>query len=143
MQGECLNEDCLFSTGVTIVVDEGSTSVSVTEGEAVRVCARMQGTADFVIPASFQPRPIADSALAGVDFATSEQLLEFPALSDDLQCVEIQSLDDTVVENEEMFEVQLATTEQPDGKITLGANTLVTVTIVDNDCEFQSVHVIT
>lgn len=117
-------------------MDEDSTSVSVTEGEAVRVCARMLGMADFAIPASFHPHPVADSALGGVDYVTAERSLEFPALSDELQCVDIQSLDDTVVETNEVFEVQLAIGERPDMKIALGARSTVTVTIVDNDCEF-------
>ena len=121
---------------MTIFVDSESTSVSVTEGEAVRVCARLQGAADFDIPASFHTRPIAESALAGVDYATSEQLLEFPAMSEQLQCVEVQSLDDAVVERNEAFEVQLAIAERPDMKIALGTSSTVTVTIVDNDCEF-------
>ena len=120
--------------GVTVVVDEASISVSVTEGESVRVCARMLGTADFPIQASFRPRPIADSAIAGVDFDGSEQLLEFPALSTELQCMEVRSLDDTIVERAEQFEVQL-NVEHPDTRVALGNSSTVTITIIDNDCE--------
>lgn len=122
---------------MTLFVDSDSVSVSVTEGESGRVCARLLGVADFDIPATFHTRPIADSAIAGTDYMTSEQSLVFPAMTEQLQCVEVQSLDDSVVERNEPFEVELVIAEQPDMKIALGASTTITVTILDNDCEFH------
>ncbi len=148
MQGAgCLLRSVLMRccrTDVTIIVGEGSTHVSVTEGEAVRVCARMLGMADFPISASFQPRPVADSAVGGVDYVSSEHLLVFPALSQGFQCVEVQSLEDMVVETDEVFEVELVTASHPlNSKIALGGSSTVTVTILDNDCEFfVAYHVI-
>lgn len=124
------------NTGVKVLVDEASRNVSVTEGEAVRICARMLGRADFSIPASFQPQAIPDSAEGGVDFVTMQKQISFPAKTT-LQCVDILTIDNSIVERREEFEVELSITERSDMKVTLGSNSTVVVTIVDNDCKFR------
>lgn len=117
-------------------MDEAYRNISVTEGETVSVCAHMLGMADFVIPASFRPYSVNDSAEGDVDFVTAEQQFHFPAHNVALQCVDVHTVDDDVVEREEEFEVELIIPEQDNMKIALG-NSVVFVRIVDNDCEFE------
>lgn len=117
-------------------MDEASRNVSVAEGEAVRVCARMLGTADFTIHASLRPRALPDSAEAGMDFLVSEQDLSFPPDESPLQCVLIPTQDDQVVETEEEFQVELLLPERDDGKIRHGNATTVLIRIIDDDCEY-------
>lgn len=126
----------VLHTDVTVVVDEASSNVFASEGDAVHLCARMMGRADFVVSASFQPYAIPGSALAGDDFAMDPQELQFPANSADQQCVDIQTADDSVVEGPEEFGVRLEINGNENPKISLGARTSVNITISDNDCEF-------
>ena len=120
---------------MTIIIDEASRNPRVTEGEAIHVCARMIGRADFVVNASFRPMPAAGSALVGVDYVGSEQEFQFPANGIVPICVEIPTLEDSIVEREEVFEVELTISQHEDMKIVLEENATLTATIVDNDCE--------
>lgn len=122
---------------MTVLVDDASRNISVTEGESVRICAQMLGRADFPISASFQPQALPGSAEGDVDFSTTEQPLDFPALSTQ-ECVTIHTIDDSIVEGGEEFLVELAIAGHHDTRVQLGASSIVTVTIVDNDCEFTA-----
>lgn len=119
---------------VTVLVDEASRNVSVSEGEAVSICARTLGRADFVISASFQTYAIPGSALAE-DFSMAPQQFNFPANSAALQCVSVQTTDNSIVERDEQFWVQLAIAGSDNDKVSLGTHVSVNVTINDNDCE--------
>lgn len=120
---------------MTILVDEATRNVSVTEGEAVPICAWTIGRADFTISASLQPLTVPGSALADDDFATEIQQLHFPASSAEPQCASIQTTDNSILERNEEFLVQLALIEGQNSKISLGAQTTANVTINDDDCE--------
>lgn len=119
---------------MTVLVDEDSRNVSVVEGQAVCVCTRTLGRADFIIRASFQPLVVSGSALPNEDFVTDLQQLQFPANSDALQCVDIQTTGNDVVEGREEFQVQLGVESDNTG-VTLGAAALASVSIIDNNCK--------
>ena len=125
----------LVNAGVSIVVDESSRNMSVTEGETASVCARTIGRADFVISASFQPLTVPGSAMADDDFATEAHQLSFPPNSAEPQCVSVEATDNNVLERNEEFWVMLALTQGQNSKISLGAQTTANVTIIDDDCE--------
>ena len=116
-------------------MDEASLNVTVTEGESIRVCARMLGQANFPVSGSFQPVPVLDSAQA-IDFSTTAQHFSFPANSTGVQCVNIHTTEDSIVERPENFEVELSITGlEQETRVSLGENSTLRVTIVDNDCE--------
>ena len=126
---------CSCLADVSIVVDEAFRNVTVTEGGAVRICARILGRADFIIPASFQPSVLPASASVGQDFSNDALHFQFPANSAALQCIEVQTVDDNVVEGSEAFQVHLAMAESRNAKVALGLHVTAHVTIIDNDCE--------
>ena len=97
--------------------------------------------ADFPIPASFLPHAFNNSAEADVDFRTTEQALNFPALSAELQCVNVLTIEDNVVERGEEFWVELTLPEVENSKIALGSSEVL-VSIVDDDCKLGVKHVI-
>lgn len=126
------------ATDVTVVVDETSRDISVTEGDSVSLCARMMGRADFNVSASFQPYASPGSALAGEDFAMAPQELQFPANSADRQCVFVQTMENSIVEGTEQFWVRLTITGNGNPRISLGPHVSANVTIEDDDCEFTA-----
>lgn len=93
----------------------------------------MLGRADFAINATVRPVAVLGSAQGGVDFAGAELAVQFPAFNSEHLCVHIQTLDDSAVEREEMFQVELTLVEES-SRVTLGANHSINITIVDNDC---------
>lgn len=131
---------CFVNADVTIVVDETSRNMSVTEGETISVCARTMGRADFVISASLQPLTVPGSAMADEDFAMESQQLSFPPNSAEPQCVSVEATDNNVLERSKEFTVVLVLTEGQNSKIMLGAQTTASITIIDNDCELTRSH---
>lgn len=124
-------------TDVTVLVDEASRNTSAIEGQDAHICARMLGRADFVISGSFQTLVVPDSAQEGMDFVASLQNIMFPATSAEPQCVNIPTVDDSIVEGREEFKAELAIDEADNAKIILGAQSTATIAIEDDDCEFR------
>lgn len=127
---------------VTVLVDQVSSNISVTEGDAASLCARILGTADFPISAYFLPHAINDSAVGGVDFETAERLLSFPAHSTGLQCVDLPTVEDSVVERGEELWAELVLPEQASPEVALGSS-VVSLTILDDDCESSLLFLVT
>ena len=73
-----------------------------------------------------------DTSAAGMDFNTTSAVLIFNA-SISHQCESVTILNDTILENNETFFVQLETID-PAVNISLGS---VPVTILDDDCECE------
>jgi len=69
---------------------------------------------------------------ANMDFSTTSAVLTFNA-STSLRCEQVTITDDTILENSEMFFIQLESTD-PAVNITLGS---APVTILDNDSEYE------
>ena len=120
-------------TGIRVELEEPSVP-AVTEGSSVQVCARLQGRADFGIRAVLRPVGVAGSAKADLDFAGGNYTVVFPALSTEHQCVSISSLEDSIVEREEGFRVELLL-QQSDPRVLLGPRQSVNISIVDDDGE--------
>ena len=73
-----------------------------------------------------------DTSAAGMDFNTTSAVLIFNA-SISHQCESVTILNDTILENNETFFVQLESTD-PSVNISLGS---ALVTILDDDCECE------
>ena len=72
-----------------------------------------------------------DISAADVDFITTSAVLTFNA-STPLQCDQVIIIDDGILENNEIFIVQL---ESSDDAVNVSLNS-APVTIIDDDCEF-------
>ena len=114
-------------------------AVEVREGDRVaRVCATMQGSADFPISAVFMTT--ADSAVSPGDYNSTPIEVEFPARDSSPRCADVPIVDDQILEYTESFNVSLALSSPQHERIELGNTTVTVVTIIDNDC--KSVHVL-
>lgn len=105
----------------------------------VRVCATLDGEADFDVNAQLQSFPV--SALASDDYVTNIFTITFPARSTGVQCADFTIIDDDILENPEEFVVELrviASTSQ----VRASANRTMTVVISDNDCKYLLVSLI-
>jgi len=78
-----------------------------------------------------------DTSAAGMDFNTTSAVLSFNA-SISHQCESVTILNDTILENNETFFVQLETIN-PAVNITLGS---APVTILDDDCECENYMIV-
>src|SRR5262249_48242429 len=81
-------------------------------------------------PVTVQYRTRDLSATAGQDYVAQTGTLEFRWWSDTNRTVTIRILDDSLVEGDETFQVELL---NPTGGAVLGTNAIATVTISDND----------
>ena len=78
------------------------------------------------------------SPTAAIDYTTVTAQLTFQATVN-LQCSSISIIDDTILENDEVFSVQLSTLD-PDVNLTPST---ATVTIENDDSECHTLHVAT
>ncbi len=100
---------------------------------SVRICARLEGEADFDINALLQT--FSGSAVASDDYVSSFSSITFPAHSTDSQCADFAIIDDNFLENSEEFVVELRIISST-SQVTAGVNRTMTVVISDNDCEW-------
>ena len=126
------------SSTVAVTLEVQDTEVEVSEGEGVaRVCATMQGRADFPIRAVFTTA--AGTATSADDYMDTPVEVVFPALDNSPRCADIPITDDSVLEFVEMFSVHLAISSPHHSKVNVGNSTVVTVTIIDDDCKLNDV----
>lgn len=126
----------LFFPSDVVVELEDPTITQVTEGSAALICARLSGRANFSIHAFLRPVGVAGSAQEGVDFAERDYSLVFSALSVDHKCANVTTLQDEVVEEEEMFTVELQL-EQSISRVARAPKHSANISITDNDGEHQ------
>jgi len=102
---------------------------------SVRVCTQLSGPADFIIDT--QIRALSGTATAGTDFTTEAVIVSFPAQTTEQRCADFTINDDLVLENSEKFTVEFSILSS-NAMVVTGVNETLTITIIDNDCEADS-----
>ena len=110
-----------FSTSSASVTEGGVVNVTVTRSNSAGTATVMYGTHGVTA---------VSSTLNGDDYAGFDPITLNFAEGETSKVVSVQTLDNTVVENTETFEIYLAS---PSTAYSLGSNNVFTVTIVDND----------